>query len=55
MRVVMVHKYFPYVPCINNENWLIHPLDCLVHTPDCLAHPLKIWGALNNLGGALEI
>jgi hypothetical protein len=32
MRVIMVHKLFPYALCINNEN-------CLV---DCLTRPLYI-------------
>jgi hypothetical protein len=28
MGVVMVHKLFSYAPCINNENCLMHLLDC---------------------------
>jgi hypothetical protein len=64
----MVHKHFPYAPCINNENYLMYPPDCLTHPLDYLVHPRflahpqisnappkKLGGALSNLGGALEI
>jgi hypothetical protein len=52
--VDMVHKIFPYVPCINNENCLMHPADCLSHPSISSAPPRNLRGMLSNLGGALS-